>query len=570
MKSLIEERKIVLFFVSLYLLNLLYLLSTFYSIYGVNDDHLINTMFNGSYESTDKHKVTYIHEILGYIIVLLYRIFPIFPIFNLLLLIFFVTAMIGVYILAMRINRLNLLMLSISWLISSIFITNWFVLNPTFTAVSILLSSFGYFYIFIILKSGSRIKPLSFLLPIIILVFGYMLRSKGFQSSSLVWIPAIIAVLLFKTVNNKAKASSKFDPKYLFLISPILIIVISNLFISQDWKNYYAYNNLRQEIANTTRTIYIQQNIEKSKWDQDELILFDNYSFADQEVFNKSQLEFLIELSGSSQGVQGLLNPVVSVEDRLLNLKRYNGLILTFLILPIGLLIANSRKNYSNYTFFGIIIGSTFFALYYVLATGKIEERVVIPVLLNIWFIIFTLPSKSIKSFIPFKAIVSLVTLTIFLINFQNHVHEPTYFKERSKWNKRAITFANQQQNLLENLDSDSILVGPISYIRSSWTSPYKPIDRKDLNFVSLGWHNFSPSWTSHNKRIFKNELNVYENLLSNPKAYWISDPDSSEVFFNYLRKNYSNKLNPSIVASFGDTSNDYGGIYNIYSLLIK
>jgi hypothetical protein len=85
-----------------------------------------------------------------------------------------------------------------------------------------------------------------------------------------------------------------------------------------------------------------------------------------------------------------------------------------------------------------------------------------------------------------------------------------------------------------------------------------------------LGWHNFSPSWISHNKKQFNNELDVYENLLRNPKAYWISDPDSSEYFFRYLRKNYSNKLNPSIVASFGDASNDYGGIYNVYSLLIK
>jgi hypothetical protein len=243
---------------------------------------------------------------------------------------------------------------------------------------------------------------------------------------------------------------------------------------------------------------------------------------------------------------------------------------LTFLILPIGLLIANSRQNYSSYIFFGIVIAGTFFALYYVLATGKIEERVVIPLLLNIWFIIFALPSKLIASFRFFKLTVSFIAVALFLINFQNHLHEPTYYKERSKWNKRAITFADKQQNLLENLNSESILVGSISYIRSSWTSPYIPLYGEDLNFVSLGWHSFSPSWNSHNKTIFKNDLTVYENLIGNPKAYWISDPDSAEYFFRYLRKNYSNKLNPSIVASFGDASNDYGGIYNVYSLLIK
>ena len=545
-------------------------MNNFYSIYGVNDDYLIDTMLQGIYEGSPNANVTYIHNLLGHSIVFLYTIFPNIPVFSLLLLIFFLIAIIGTYVIALNLNQSRFILVSGAWLLSSVFITNWYVLNPTFTAVSILLSSFGYFYIFSILKSKSKIEPLNLLIPTIILLLGYMIRSRGFQSSTMVWLPALTVILLFKLLKKDFSFIRRFNPKYLLLALPALLVIISNLFISQEWQNYYGYNNLRQEIVNTTRTVYIQQNIEKSGWNQNELFLFDNFSFADQETFNKSQLDFLVDFSSSSQGFLGLLNPVVSVEERLLNLKRYNGLILTFLILPIGLLIANSRKNYSNYTFFGIILGSTFFALYYVLATGKIEERVVIPVLLNIWFIVFTLPSKSIKSFIPFKTIVSLVTLTIFLINFQNHVHEPTYFKERSKWNKRAITFANQQQNLLENLDSDSILVGPISYIRSSWTSPYKPIDRKDLNFVSLGWHNFSPSWISHNKRIFKNELNVYENLLSNPKAYWISDPDSSEVFFNYLRKNYSNKLNPSIVASFGDASNDYGGIYNVYSLLIK
>jgi hypothetical protein len=527
-------------------------------------------MLKGIYDVSPNANVTYIHNFLGHSLVFLYIILPNIPVFSLLLLIFFLIAIIGTYVVALTLNQSRLIFISGAWLLSSIFITNWYVLNPTFTAVSILLSSFGYFYIFSIFRSKSKIEPLNLLLPTIILFLGYMMRSRGFQSSTLVWLPAITAILLFKLLNKDYVFVRKYNPKYLLLALPALLIIIPNLFISQEWNNYYEYNNSRQEIVNTTRTVYIQQNIEKSGWDQDELFLFDNFSFADQETFSKSQLDFLVDFSRSSQGFLGLLNPVVSVEDRLINLKRYNGLILTFLILPIGLLIANSRKNYSNYIFFGIIIGSTFFALYFVLATGKIEERVVVPILLNIWFIIFALPSKLIKSFSPFKTLLSLVTLTIFLINFQNHIHEPTYFKERSKWNKRAITFANQQQNLLEKLDSDSIIVGPISYIRSSWTSPYKHINRKDLKFVSLGWHSFSPAWNSHNKRIFKNELTVYENLLSNPKAYWISDPDSSEYFFNYLRKNYSDRLNPSIVASFGDASNDYGGIYNVYSLFIK
>jgi hypothetical protein len=545
-------------------------MNNFYSIYGVNDDYLIDMMLKGIYEGSPNANVTYIHNLLGHSIVFLYTIFPNIPVFSILLLILFLIATIGTYVIALTLSQSRFILVSGAWLSSAIFITNWYVLNPTFTAVSILLSSFGYFFIFSILKNKSRIEPLNLLLPTIILLLGYMVRSRGFQSSTLVWLPAITTILLYRLVNKDFLFKRRFNPKYLLLALPALLVIISNLLISQEWQNYYAYNNLRQEIVNTTRTVYIQQNIEKSGWDQGELFLFDNFSFADQETFNKSQLDFLVDFSSSSQGFLGLLNPVVSVEDRLVNLKRYNGLILTFLILPIGLLIVNSRQNYSNYIFFGIVIASTFFALYYVLATGKIEERVVIPLLLNIWFIIFALPSKLIASFRLFKLTVSFIAVALFLINFQNHLHEPTYYKERSKWNKRAITFADKQQNLLENLNSESILVGSISYIRSSWTSPYIPLYGEDLNFVSLGWHSFSPSWNSHNNRIFKNDLTVYENLIRNPKAYWISDPDSAEYFFRYLRKNYSDKLNPSIVASFGDASNDYGGIYNVYSLLIK
>lgn len=545
-------------------------MNNFYSIYGVNDDYLIDMMLKGIYEGSPNANVTYIHNLLGHSMVFLYTIFPNIPVFSILLLILFLIATIGTYVIALTLSQSRFILVSGAWLSSSIFITNWYVLNPTFTAVSILLSSFGYFFIFSILKNKSRIEPLNLLLPTIILLLGYMVRSRGFQSSTLVWLPAITTILLYRLVDKDFLFKRRFNPKYLLLALPALLVIISNLLISQEWQNYYAYNNLRQEIVNTTRTVYIQQNIEKSGWDQGELFLFDNFSFADQETFNKSQLDFLVDFSSSSQGFLGLLNPVVSVEDRLVNLKRYNGLILTFLILPIGLLIANSRQNYSNYIFFGIVIAGTFFALYYVLATGKIEERVVIPLLLNIWFIIFALPSKLIASFRFFKLTVSFIAVALFLINFQNHLHEPTYYKERSKWNKRAIAFADKQQNLLENLNSESILVGSISYIRSSWTSPYIPLYGEDLNFVSLGWHSFSPSWNSHNKTIFKNDLTVYENLIGNPKAYWISDPDSAEYFFRYLRKNYSNKLNPSIVASFGDASNDYGGIYNVYSLLNK
>lgn len=559
-----------LFVVFIYFLNLVYTLNQFYSIYGVNDDYLIDTMLKGLYNNYQSVYVTYIHSLLGNFLVVLYQLFPNVPIYSLILLLLFLISIISTYFVSLNLNKSKLFLVSVTWLISSIFITNWYILNPTFTAVSILLSSFGYLYIFSILKSKKNIKYSDFIFPIVVLFLGYMIRSRGFQSSSLVWLPMLTGILLYKIWKKEINFTRRFKSKYILLVSPILLVFISNFFIPQDWKSFYDYNNLRQEIANTTRTIYIQQNIDKSGWDQDELTIFDNYTFADQDEFGKPQLKSLIEFSNSSQGVQGFLDPVVSVEDRLLNLKRFTGLILTFLILPIGMIIANSRNRFSNYAYFLLIAGSTFFSLYYILATGKVEERVIIPVILNIWFIAFALTSRTTIRLDFFSFFVFLVSSSLFFINFQSHLHEPTYFKERSKWNQRAITFSDQQQNFLEKLGSESIFVGPSSSIRSNWSSPYQPLSKQDINFISLGWHNFSPTWNSHNNEIFNSDQTVYQNLMKNPDVYWISDPDSSEYFFNYIKKNYNDKLSPVIIDSFGDETNDYGGIYNVYSLLIK
>jgi hypothetical protein len=172
-------------------------------------------MLKGIYDVSPNANVTYIHNFLGHSLVFLYIILPNIPVFSLLLLIFFLIAIIGTYVVALTLNQSRLILVSGAWLLSSIFITNWYVLNPTFTAVSILLSSFGYFYIFSILRSKSKIEPLNLLLPTIILFLGYMMRSRGFQSSTLVWLPAITAILLFKLLNKDYVFVGRYNPKYL-------------------------------------------------------------------------------------------------------------------------------------------------------------------------------------------------------------------------------------------------------------------------------------------------------------------------------------------------------------------
>jgi hypothetical protein len=114
---------------------------------------------------------------------------------------------------------------------------------------------------------------------------------------------------------------------------------------------------------------------------------------------------------------------------------------------------------------------------------------------LNLWFFAFAFfGGKQIKSGIK-SLIFYLIFIMVFLSIFDKHIHHPTYFKERSKWNRGAIDFSNQQRTALSEIGDNPIFVGPINAIRLNWVSPYEVSQDKDSNFISFGWHNFSPTW---------------------------------------------------------------------------
>jgi hypothetical protein len=239
------------------------------------------------------------------------------------------------------------------------------------------------------------------------------------------------------------------------------------------------------------------------------------------------------------------------------------------LLLPIASSLV-SAKTRIYYLHLGLITSLTSFSFYYVLSIAKIEERVVIPLILNLWFFAFAfLDGKQVKGG-KISLFVFLIFILINLSIFNKHVHHPTYFKERSKWNQGAIEFSQQQRNVLSEIGNDAIFVGPISAIRLNWTSPYEVSQVKDPNFISFGWHNFSPTWFEKNQRLFGNEDSILDNLATNKKTYWVSDAETADKFFssNYLRNGL--ELNPKIVSSLETVENIYGGPYNVYSLSSK
>jgi hypothetical protein len=555
--------------VLIYIINVLWNLNSLNAVYGVNDDYLIKSFLDGTYLGESITNTTYINELLGYLISFLYSYFPLVPIYNIFLLITVVLTLVGVLITSYRSQKTELIIIKcLVWLITATLITNWFMLSPTFTAASIIVTTFGYYLVLRKLLAWEQNRNLNLVTPLIFLTLGFLLRVKGFQGASLVWVPLLAFVLLKLLLGNREILKYIFS-RFNILSSGVLLfmIIVSNLSMNSEWKVYYEYNNLRQEIVNTTRVIQIEQNLNEVGWDKAKLINFDNYTFADKDFFNDKALRNLIQISNKSQGLIGLLNPVVSVDERLKNISKYNNFLLSILILPLIFLIISSAKQKIFIFFTFIFLSSLCFGIYYILATGKIEERVIVPLFLGLWFYFFSLPSEN--SRVKNLSAISLFTIFLvpFAIFFEKHTHEPTYYKERSKWNGRAIEFSTGQQKYLAKFGPEAIFVGPLSAIRQSWSSPYMKVTEPNFRFISLGWHNFSPAWVQKNNSVFRNTETIYENLKSNPTTYWVSDPYSADFFFEYLASQNILVNRPKLVGQFGSEQNDYGGYYNVYSL---
>jgi hypothetical protein len=206
------------------------------------------------------------------------------------------------------------------------------------------------------------------------------------------------------------------------------------------------------------------------------------------------------------------------------------------------------------------------FAIYAVLATGKFEERVIFPLILNYWMLLFTIKSeKKNKYYVKFTSI--LLSFLLFFFAFENLTHKPIYFKEKNKWNTRANKFWLVQESALQSLPVDSVFVGPLSSFRSNWSNPFANNPEARFNYLSLGWHTFSPAWEAKRQLLFGGNYSVYDSLVSKNNVYWISDPTTASDFFQYLKSLQLLKVEPKLIITIGDKRNDYGGEYNVYSL---
>ena len=545
-----------------------YFLLNYTSIYGVNDDFLLNEMLSGNYVDEFLTHVTYIQQPVTGLLHLLFLINPQVNFYAYALLILVNISLFNVSLANYKTNDNKFKIISnVIWALSSFFILSWFILSPTFTAASILICSSTLLLVYISINKNNAGKYL-YIYSILLWIFGYFLRVKGGVASLVTWMPAIfIEIFLQRKILTKIiKQRYKLFVKVFTVFS--LLFVFSNLDINydKDYSNYLKYNAARQELTNTTRIVELADLKSNINWKDDQYNLFIESAYADKINFGFEKLTSAISLTSSTQGIRGLIHPIVSVSARINNLKEFYSFFACIFILPLIYFILSSRfRRLSLLKFLLIYICNTF-AIYSVLATGKFEERVIFPLILNYWMLLFTIKSEK-KTINYFKFIPIVMSLIIFLFSFENLTHKPIYYKEKNKWNTRANNFWVAQESSLKSLPSDSVFIGPLSSFRSNWNNPFLSNPDIEFKYLSLGWHTFSPAWEEKRQNLLGGKDSIYTSLVSKKNVYWFSDPTTASYFFSYLRSIQLLKKEPKLITSIGDKDNDYGGEYNVYSL---
>jgi hypothetical protein len=394
------------------------------------------------------------------------------------------------------------------------------------------------------------------------------LRVKGGVASLITWMPAVLIEIHFKRKILIGILKEKYKIIIKIFVISALLFIYSNLEINYDknYSNYLKYNASRQELTNTTRIIELADLKSNINWSNEQYNLFIESAYADKINFGYEKLNNAISLTSSSQGIRGLIQPVVSVSARINNLKEFYAFFACIFILPLIYFVTSSRFSKLSLIRFFVILVCNSFAIYAVLATGKFEERVIFPLILNYWMLLFTIKSEKInKYYVKFTSI--LLSSLLFFFAFENLTHKPIYFKEKNKWNTRANNFWLGQESALQSLPVDSVFVGPLSSFRSNWSNPFTNNPEARFNYLSLGWHTFSPAWEEKRQLLFGGNYSVYDSLVSKNNVYWFSDPTTASDFFQYLKSLQLLKVEPKLIMTIGDKSNDYGGEYNVYSL---
>mgnify|MGYP004628506351 CR=1 FL=1 len=537
MKKINKELTIIL------IINIITFLGTnllFNIKYEQVDDFIIYNLYSGLDGTYNWHAV-YIHPLLCVILSTLFKICSSINWHSVFLLSmqFICFTIIGYIYLKKHKNVINVFIYAI---FSAIFYTTLLLLIQ-YTSVAALLIATSLFIIIYIINEKASSKKWKVIL-VILYTLGIMLRIQ-----SLMMVVPFFAIygiyyfIKYKKSQISKKEIYKVIKLYAVLIGITIVVYLSNWLIynsNETYKNYLEFNDDRVLLQDLSYTKYTQNKeiFDEIGWNQNDHYLFYTFNFGDENVYNKENLQKIVDYKKSKNEKYNLNLNMISVfynyVEEMKNTYLFVLILLGFLFISILL----NKNKILNISLFSITI--IMHLLYIILNRSMI--RVVLPeYIIGISLIIYNLSWKSIK-INKMNSIITCLCITITLVYCTGLQYNFNYKLDNYSNYRELINYTNN------NKENAYLYTVPSLQYRFFAYSVYKMPPKSAFSNLRVmgGWDMYTQNYYD-----FKQRYNLDGTFLDLLKenVYLI---DGDVVWSGHMYQNYIKNITEFIKDHYG------------------
>jgi hypothetical protein len=541
-----------------------------FPVYGINDDVIIKSWLSGDYTGNPEFFVrgqATPRILFGHVVSFLYRNFPGFEWFSLLLLASVIISWSLIFVLVNKLSegRIRIYSNLASILFYIVFFSSYFI-TPTYTAAAFLPSTSALLLlIYLVYQEKLNVKYVIFVS--FWLFWGFSIRSES-ALFSIISVSSLLCYLLYlhwSSLRITLLAALYFG--FFVLAGEVAERQVYNSNIS--WQNYKDFESARYQIQDNLIERNLSSNPTNYGWTEAEYLIFDDYLYADPTIFTTDKLKQATdsELNDTNVVFSSLFRDFQ--ENSRNPLSPWTGVIAALIIFGVTSILIRPQRMWAAVCSRLFFLTPIFLSFFYISTTLRLPERVVISTLYLIFMVILTTillenkgsrdkeNSNNFPGFI--LSLLGLVLIYAELENTQNWIierHKNSFYRD----------FWNYQVSLIDKLPSNTLLVGNQSQIKSDWAYPYSRQDfDSNFNYLTLGWHTFSPHWDKRKNEFGFQNINILRDLPTDKRIIWIGNDSSVESLKLYVKEKLDIELNPQILytLNIGDFE------YKLYTLFV-
>jgi hypothetical protein len=541
-----------------------------FPVYGINDDVIIKSWLSGDYTGNPEFFVrgqATPRILFGYVVSFFYRFMPGFEWFSLILLASVIISWSLIFVLVNKLSEGRIRIYSnFALILFYIVFFSSYLVTPTYTAAAFLPSSSALLLlIYLVYEEKLNVKYVIFVS--FWLFWGFSIRSESAQFS-IISVSSLLCYLLYlhwSSLRITLLAALYFG---LFVFAGEVAerqVYNSNV----SWQNYKDFESARYQIQDNLIERNLSSNPINYGWTQAEYLIFDDYLYADPTVFTTDKLKQATksELNATSVEASSLFRDFQ--ENSRNPLSPWTGVIAALIIFGVTSILIRPQRMWAAVCSRLFFLTPIFLSFFYISTTLRLPERVVISTLYLIFMVILTTivlenkgsSDKENSNNFPGLILSSLGLVLIYaeLENTQNWIierHKNSFYRD----------FWNYQVSLIDKLPSNTLLVGNQSQIKSDWAYPYSRQDfDSNFNYLTLGWHTFSPHWDKRKNEFGFQNVNILRDLPTDKRIIWIGNDSSVESLKLYVKEKLDIELIPQIL----DTLNIGDFEYKLYTLFV-